>query len=78
EEKIARKSEFIGQSAEDNRRTLPKTLTEAVGEFRACEELSNYLGEALVSTFADVKQYEYEHRSSVLSPWDVRYLMVNA
>ncbi|MEM7739338.1 MAG: glutamine synthetase family protein [Pseudomonadota bacterium] len=78
EEKIARKSEFIGQSAEDNRRTLPKTLTEAVGEFRACEELRKYLGEALVSTFADVKQDEYEHRSSVLSPWDVRYLMVNA
>ena len=78
EEKIKRKPEFIGQSAEDSRRALPKTLTEAVSKFRNSEGMRTYFGEALVTTYADVKQEEYEHRSSVLSPWDVRYLMVNA
>ncbi len=78
EQKIDRKAEFIGQSGEDERRALPKTLTEALSGFRESDELREYLGDALVTTFADVKQAEYEHRESVLSPWDVRYLMVNA
>ncbi|MEM8935169.1 MAG: glutamine synthetase family protein [Pseudomonadota bacterium] len=77
ENRQERTAEFIGQSAEDKRQALPKTLREALGQFRASEILRDYLGEAFVKTFADVKQAEQENRSSVLSPWDVRYLMVN-
>ena len=77
ENKIERKPEFIGQGGEDERGALPKTLTESLAGFRESKELRNYLGVPLVTTFADVKQSEYEHRESILSPWDVRYLMVN-
>lgn len=77
DESIPRKEEFRGQSYGDNSQDLPKTLSEAVKLFRASEDLRKYLGAPLIETFADVKEAENNHRSSVLSPWDVRYLMVN-
>ncbi len=77
DEKLPRKEEFIGQSADDQSRALPGTLMEAIGEFEASSKLRTYLGDPIIDTFADVKRSEFEHRSSILSPWDVRYLMVN-
>lgn len=74
---IPRKEEFIGQSAKSLSRVLPKTLTEALAKFRNSKELRRIIGDPMVDTFADVKQSEYDHRSSVLSPWDVNYLLVN-
>lgn len=75
--KLERQDEFVGQSYDDDQRALPGTLNKALDKFRGSQALREYLGAALIETFADVKQAEYEHRSSVLSPWDVRYLMVN-
>lgn len=76
-EKLARDAEFDGEGYESGNNAFPQTLTEALTNFRASETLRKYLGSQFVDTFADVKQTEYEHRSSVLSPWDMRYLMVN-
>ena len=77
ENKIERKNEFIGQSYEDDTRALPNTMTEALFAFESSEQLRAYLGDPLIDTFTDIKRAEHDHRSSVLSPWDVRFLMVN-
>lgn len=76
-EKVEREEEFKGQSYDDNQNMLPGTLTNALDKFRKSDTLRKYLGDAVIDTFADVKQAEYDDRSSVLSPWDVQYLMVN-
>lgn len=77
DKQIERNKEFVGQSYEDDDRALPSTLKNAVDRLDASATLRDYLGDPLIDTFVDVKRAEYEHRSSVLSPWDIRYLMVN-
>ncbi|TNE41392.1 MAG: glutamine synthetase [Alphaproteobacteria bacterium] len=77
DKQIAPLDEFIGESYEDKERPLPKTLTEALVGFRESAALREYFGDALIDTFADTKQAEYENRSRVLSPWDLQYLLVN-
>ncbi|MEO0397811.1 MAG: glutamine synthetase family protein [Pseudomonadota bacterium] len=74
---IERRAEFVGNAYEDTARAVPDTLTEAVKGFRKSEMLRKYLGDAIVDTYADLKETEYENRSRILSPWDVQYLMVN-
>ncbi len=76
-EKIEPRAEYIGEGYEDRERPLATTLTESLETFSRSEPLKTYLGEGFVDTYAAIKRAEYEHRSSVLSPWDVRYLMVN-
>lgn len=77
-ENIEPRAEYVGEGYKDRERPLPATLTESVESFSNSEALKTYLGEGFVDTFAAIKRAEYEHRSSVLSPWDVRFLMVNA
>jgi glutamine synthetase len=76
-EKIEPRAEYVGEGYEDRERPLPSTLTESVETFAKSAALKKYLGAGFVDTYAALKRSEYEHRSSVLSPWDVRYLMVN-
>ncbi|GJL90589.1 glutamine synthetase family protein [Hyphococcus sp.] len=76
-EKIEPRAEYVGEGYEDRERPLPSTLTESVETFSNSAALKKYLGEGFVETYAALKRAEYEHRSSVLSPWDVRFLMVN-
>ncbi len=76
-EKIEPRAEYVGEGYEDRERPLPMTLTESVETFAKSAALKKYLGEGFVDTYAAIKRSEYEHRSSVLSPWDVRFLMVN-
>lgn len=78
-EKIEPRSEWKGHGygASNEGRALPATLNEAVNEFLGSEMLRKYLGSAFVDTYANMKRAEYDHRSSVLSPWDIRYLLVN-
>lgn len=76
-EKTKRKKEFVGQSYDDDRRALPNTLLEALELFKCSHALREHLGDGLVDTYAGVKYAEFDHRSSMLSPWDVRYLMLN-
>ena len=76
-DKTEPRAEYVSQGYEDRERPLPATLTESVETFANSDVLKKYLGEGFVDTYAEIKRSEYEHRSSVLSPWDVRYLMVN-
>lgn len=76
-DKVEPRAEYVGEGYEDRERPLPSTLTESVDTFAKSAALKKYLGEAFVDTYAAIKRSEYEHRSSVLSPWDVRFLMVN-
>ncbi|MGF1543655.1 MAG: glutamine synthetase family protein [Parvularculaceae bacterium] len=76
-EKIEPEAEFEGEAYETTDHALPRTLTQALELLRGSAALRGVFGDALIDTYADIKNDEYEHRSSVLSPWDVRYLMVN-
>ena len=76
-DKTEPRAEYVSQGYEDRERPLPATLTESVETFANSDVLKKYLGEGFVDTYAEIKRSEYEHRSSVLSPWDVRFLMVN-
>ncbi|WBX85808.1 glutamine synthetase family protein [Sphingosinicella microcystinivorans] len=76
-EELAPRDEYVGEGYEDRERPLPATLTESVAAFSRSDMIRTYLGDVFAETFADIKQREYEHRSSILSPWDVRFLMVN-
>ena len=75
--KIARTAEFVGEGYESGNQDFPRTLTEALALFRAGAEIRKILGDRFVDTFADLKQEEYDHRSRVLSPWDIKYLTIN-
>ncbi len=76
-DKIEPRAEYVGQGYDDSDSPLPATLTESIDTFSESDALKKYLGEGFVDTYAAIKHSEFEHRSSVLSPWDVRYLMVN-
>jgi glutamine synthetase len=76
-EKIEPRAEYVGEGYDDRERPLPSSLMEGVSNFRTSESLRRLLGDPFVDTYAEIKRSEYEHRSAVLSPWDVRFLMVN-
>lgn len=76
-ERIEPREEYVGEGYQDRERPLPKSLMDSVDNFTRSKGLREALGESFVETFAAIKRTEYEHRSSVLSPWDVRFLMTN-
>ena len=76
-EKIEPREEYLGEGYQDRERPLPKSLMDSVDTFTKSNALRAALGEAFVDTYCSIKRSEYEHRSSVLSPWDVRFLMTN-
>jgi glutamine synthetase len=76
-EKIEPRDEYVGEGYQDRERPLPKSLMDSVDNFTRSKGLREALGDSFVDTFAAIKRAEYEHRSSVLSPWDVRFLMTN-
>lgn len=77
EEKIEPREEYVGEGYEDRERPLPAALSESLVPFVKSDALKKYLGAEFVETYAAIKREEYNDRASVLSPWDVRYLMVN-
>lgn len=76
-EQIEPREEYLGEGYQDRERLLPKSLMESVDNFSKSAALRRTLGESFVDTYCNIKRAEYEHRSSVLSPWDVRFLMTN-
>lgn len=56
---------------------LPRGLLEAVAAFEECDELGEVLGKRFVSTYAAVKQAEFETFMRVISPWEREYLLLN-
>ncbi len=76
-EKIKPRPEFIGEGFEAHSQALPASLAEAVDNLEASAAVRGVLGDAFVDTYVAVKRSEYNARSRVLNPWDIRYLMVN-
>ncbi len=66
-----------GYDSTDKSSALPTALNDAVVNFLGSQMFRKYLGDAFVETYANMKRAEYDHRSGVLSPWDIRYLLVN-
>ncbi len=67
----------ITGSAHDLPFGLPRTLDEALREFRACEPLVGLLGPTFVEAFALVKEAEYEVFLQVISSWEREHLLLN-
>ncbi|RMF73656.1 MAG: glutamine synthetase [Alphaproteobacteria bacterium] len=62
---------------EKKSRTLPLHYLEGLEELEDCEELADVLGAEFVKLFVEVKKLEYHDYYSVLSPWEIRHLMLN-
>ncbi|MEK7266877.1 MAG: glutamine synthetase family protein [Pseudomonadota bacterium] len=76
-EKVEPREEYLGEGYQDRERPLPKSLIDSVETFSKSKPLRDALGASFVDTYCALKRAEYEHRSAVLSPWDVRFLMTN-
>ncbi|WP_332119729.1 glutamine synthetase family protein [Azorhizobium caulinodans] len=72
-----RPTEPLEGDAKDKPFDLPRGLLEAVAEFAECEELAQVLGRRFVTTYAAVKQAEFETFMRVISPWEREYLLLN-
>lgn len=76
-EKVKPRPEYFGEGYSELCDALPASLPDAVDLMAASDAIRSILGDAFVDTYTEVKRTEYLARSKVLSPWDVRYLMVN-
>ncbi|GIX17505.1 MAG: glutamine synthetase [Rhodothalassiaceae bacterium] len=73
-----RPSRPLRKSAYDRKsRTLPSHYLEGLEELEDCEELAEVLGPEFVKLYCEVKRLEYHDYYSVLSPWEIRHLMLN-
>ncbi len=76
-EKVERREEFTGEAYQETDYTLPKNITAGIRNFQKSKMLRKYLGDDFVETFAEIKETENEDRSSMLNPWDKRFLLTN-
>lgn len=71
-------SEPLTRSAYDlNTRKLPQHLFSSLENLRKCKPVKDHLGEEFVMTYLDVKLEEYKANMNTLSPWEIRYILLN-
>jgi len=75
-ENLQPSAEFQGSAYEALGRALPHHFLEGVKNMRNCQPLKDILGEAFVETYLDAKDLEFENYSSVISPWETKYLLL--
>jgi len=68
--------EFKGSAYEASSRALPRHFLDGVKNMRKSNPLKEVLGEAFVETYLDAKEMEFDSFSSVLSPWERKYLLL--
>ncbi|WP_262691395.1 glutamine synthetase family protein [Kordiimonas aestuarii] len=68
--------EFRGSAYEARGRSLPSHFLEGLKNMRGSTALKEILGEGFVETYLDAKAMEYDSYSSVLSPWETKYLLL--
>lgn len=56
---------------------LPEHFLTSLNNFTKSKLIKKMLSEEFVTTFADVKKKEYLANFGVLSPWEIRYLLMN-
>ncbi|WP_262696392.1 glutamine synthetase family protein [Kordiimonas aquimaris] len=69
--------EFKGSAYEASSRALPRHFLDAIKIMRKSSAIKEILGEAFVETYLDAKEMEYDSYTSVLSPWEAKYLLLN-
>jgi glutamine synthetase len=68
--------EFTGSAYETSSRALPRHFLDSIKIMRQDSALKTVLGEGFVETYLDAKEMEYDSFSSVLSPWETKYLLL--
>ncbi|MFZ5609815.1 MAG: glutamine synthetase family protein [Pseudomonadota bacterium] len=76
-EKAEPTPETTNKGYEENSDALPKHYLEGLRLLDRCAPLREILGDPFIDIFISIKQAEYLDYSSVLSPWEVRHLMVS-
>ena len=74
--KLEPSPEFRGSAYEARGRSLPSHFLEGLKNMRGSVALKEILGEGFVETYLDAKAMEYDSYSSVLSPWETKYLLL--
>ena len=69
-------AEFKGSAYDVTSRALPRHFLDGIKIMRTSDALKEVLGEAFVETYLDAKEMEYDSYSSVLSPWETKYLLL--
>ncbi len=69
-------AEFRGSAYDVTSRALPRHFLDAIKIMRKSDPLKEVLGEGFVDTYLDAKEMEYDSYSSVLSPWETKYLLL--
>ncbi|GAB4129581.1 MAG: glutamine synthetase family protein [Rhodothalassiaceae bacterium] len=75
-EKIEPSPETTGKGYEEESESLPRHYLEGLRQLERCKPLRALLGDAFIDIFVSLKKAEYLDYSSVLSPWEMRHLMV--
>ncbi|MFC3051281.1 glutamine synthetase family protein [Kordiimonas pumila] len=75
-EKLKASPEFKGSAYEASSRALPRHYLDGLKNMRKCDPLKEVLGEGFVETYLDAKEMEFDSYSSVLSPWETKYLLL--
>jgi glutamine synthetase len=69
-------TEMVQGSAYRYARSLPRTLDEALGRFKACEPVIELLGENFCATFNRIKAHELNAFEGVISSWERDHLLL--
>ncbi len=56
---------------------LPRSLSEALGELRACTAFHKVLGKPFIDVYLAVKELEYAEFMKVISPWEREHLLLH-
>ncbi|MCF8475027.1 MAG: glutamine synthetase family protein [Emcibacter sp.] len=56
---------------------LPHHFLSSLNNFNKSSVLREILSDEFITTYVDVKEQEYSANFSVLSPWEIRYLLMN-
>jgi len=71
-------SEPLTESAyELKTQRLPQHFLSSLKKFQESDALREVLGDEFITTYTDVKKEEYAENFSVLSSWEIRYLLMN-
>lgn len=68
--------EFKGSAYDVTSRALPRHFLDGIKMMRKDSALKDILGQGFVETYLDAKEKEYDSFSSVLSPWESKYLLL--
>jgi glutamine synthetase len=69
-------SPMVEGNAYDRPRTLPRTLSEALDRFAACQPVIDLLGEAFCASFQRIKAHELAQFEGVISSWERDHLLL--